>query len=257
MEEKISKLKIIKLAELISSTWQDYKSNWQKFGTLLIIPLALSFVINAFLYTAELYSTVIPWQAWIAIGIVTAVLAIFFMFLYYVAYISQFILLKDLTQEVTFSNLKDWIKKSLPYFWTIVAVSIVYTLFSLVGFILLVIPGIVIMVYYCFAIYFVIFEDNKFEGSLGRSRDLVKGYWWAVFGRFVVGLLLIYAFYFIIGGLLALIYWLISRFTGIIIDKNLSRLIYSFLSIFISLAVGPLSIIYTYNIFKSLKEIKQ
>jgi hypothetical protein len=89
------------------------------------------------------------------------------------------------------------------------------------------------------------------------SRELVKGYWWAVFGRFAAGLIVIYAFYLIVGGVLALLNWLLIITTGIIIDKNTGNLLYSLLSIFIGLVIGPLTILYTYNIYKSLKAVKK
>lgn len=249
--------KIIAIGDLLKSTWSVYLSNWKKFATILIIPLSLSFVVNLVLYFVENFGASLAWPWWILIGIFTAVIMVVFLVLYFMSYIAQFLLLKDLTQEVSFSNLKSWIAKARPYFWIVAGVSAVYSLFALIGFVLLIIPGIIFMVYYGFVIYFVIFEDKKFEGSFGLSRELVKNYWWAVFGRLVFGMLLIYVFYLIVGGILTLLAWLLSHFAHLNIDQNTGNLLYSFLSIFIGVVIGPVTVIYTYIIYKSLREIKK
>lgn len=255
--EKTTKPKIINLSELVGSTLKTYRANWQKFAVLLILPLALSFFINLFFYAAEnLYGGFSP-LAWLIWGIIALVFFVVFLLLYFFAYISQFLLLRDLNQEVNFSKLTDWYKKTLPYFWPIVLVSLVYLIFTFAGFVALIIPGVIIMVYYSFTIYAVMFEENKFEGAFGKSRELVRGYWWAVFGRFLFGLLLMYLAYSIIGA----VFWVLglaAEFSlGLSLSKDLGNMLYNLLSVFIGLIAGPLSIIYSYKIYNSLKEIKK
>lgn len=249
--------KITGVVELFKIIWSEYSANWKKFATILIIPLVLSFAINLGLVLIDVFATGLAWYWWVVIAILTALLLLIFFALYFIAYVAQFLLLKDLSQLVTFANLKEWYFKVKPWFWKFLAVSVIFGLFSLAGFVLLIIPGVIFMVYYCFAIYFVIFENSKIEGSFGLSRELVKGYWWAVFGRFFAGLFVVYVFYLVVGGVVTLATWLLSHFGGIVIDQNSSNLLYSALSIFIGLVVGPLTVLYTFNIYKSLKAIKQ
>ncbi len=253
----IARPKIIGVLDLIKSTWSVYSAHWQKFATILVIPLTLSFVINVILFLVEYFGAHLAWYWWLIIGILTAVIMLAFFILYFLSYVAQFLLLQDLSQAVTFGNLKSLLLKVKPYFWTILAVSAVYGLLSVFGFILLIVPGVIFMVYYGFTIYFVIFENKKFEGSFGLSRDLVRNYWWAVFGRMILGMLIVYLFYLLVGGIIALVSFLLTHFAGLTIDKNGSNLLYSLLSIFIGLVVGPITIIYTYNIFQSLRAAKQ
>jgi hypothetical protein len=57
------------------------------------------------------------------------------------------------------------------------------------GFILLIIPGIIIGVWLSFANFVFIDQGLGVKASMGKSRELVKGRFWAVFGRlFVFGL---------------------------------------------------------------------
>lgn len=136
------------------------------------------------------------------------------------------------------------------------AISFVYTLLAVLGAILLIIPGVIFMVFYCFAIYAVVFEGHKFEGAFGHSRELVRGYWWAVFGRFVAGGAIVYLAYIIIGGLYTGLMSLIFKALGIAVNKESLGLMNDFLSIFAGLALGPLTMLYAYKIYKSLKEAK-
>lgn len=64
-------------------------------------------------------------------------------------------------------------------------------LIVLVGFIFLVIPGIVFMVWYAFSQYIVINQDVRPIDALKQSKQLVSGYFWPVLGR-LVGLMLFF-----------------------------------------------------------------
>ncbi|MFA6525963.1 MAG: hypothetical protein WCT26_00930 [Candidatus Buchananbacteria bacterium] len=250
--------KIAPIRDLIKSSLSDYRQNWQKFAYLLIIPLLITYLasIGSFALSNFANTSVWPWQLSVAAGVVFLVLIVAFAYLYVLTYISEFLLLKDLSQEVNFSNLREWYKKAQPYFWISVAVSLIFTLLAVIGFILVIIPGIIFCIFYGFTIYAVIFEDHKFEGAFGRSRELVRGYWWAVFGRFVGAGAIVYVAYIIIGGIFAGIIWLIALALHLQSNEALFKLMYDLLSVFIGLAAGPLSMIYTYKIFKSLKEVK-
>jgi len=253
--------KIIATRDLFNSTLSDYRQNWKKFAYLLVIPLLLSYLgsLASFAFNDIPGTTATwPWQFNLAAAVVFIIFFVGLGALFVLTYISEFLLLKDLSQEASFNNLREWYEKAKPYFWTSIGISIVYTLLAILGFILLIVPGVIFSIFYCFAIYAVIFEGHKFEGSFGRSRELVRGYWWAVFGRFMAGGAVVYLSYIIIGGIYAGIAWLLSYAMHFQAQssKDLFTLMYDLLSIFIGLVVGPLSMIYTYKIYRSLKEVK-
>lgn len=254
------KPKIILTKDLIKSTLDDYKQNWQKFAYLLIIPLSVSYILSLCSFISDKFgfAASMPWQFKVAAVILFIILLLAVGIIYVLTYISEFLLVKDLTQEVNSGNLRDWYKRARPYFWISVGISVIYSILTLVGIILLIVPGVIFAISYCFAIYAVIFEDHKFEGAFGRSRELVKGYWWAVFGRFMAGGALIYLAYLVIGGIYAGLVWLISYSMHLQPQsgKDLFQLMYDLLSIFIGIVVGPLTMLYTYKIFQSLKAVK-
>jgi len=254
------KPKIAALNDLINGTIGDFRQNWKKFAILLIIPMAIIFLFSVISFLSDKYVNLQSWgwPAALAFILAAIILIVAFGCYYILTYISEFLLLADLSQEVAFRNLGQWYDKAKPYFWPIVAISIIYTALAVIGFILLIIPGIIFMVYYCFAIYAVIFEGHRFEGSFGRSRELVKGYWWAIFGRFLAGGAIVYFAYVVIGGIYAAFIWLIAyilHFDALATD-DLFTLMYDLLSVFVGLAAGPLTMIYTYRIYKSLRAVK-
>jgi len=252
------KTKIIGTKELIKSTVSDFRRNWQKFAYLLLIPLIISFLISLSSFALKYFSVSypLPWPA-MALGfLVFFAVMIAVGVLYVLTYISEFLLLKDFSQEVSFRNLRAWYGRAKPFFWIFLAVSIIYCVLSLLGLILLIVPGLIFMVSYSMTVYAVVFEDHKFEGAFGRSRELVKGYWWAVFGRFMAGGTLAYIAYIIIGGIYSGIVWLIFLALQITPSRESFSVMYDFLALFIGLVAGPLSMIYTYRIYRSLRETK-
>lgn len=73
-------------------------------------------------------------------------------------------------------------KNILPIFLC----SILYTLAFWVGFILCIIPGIVIMIYWIFYAYAYIAHDKSITGCFSNSYYLVKENWWMTFGYFIL-----------------------------------------------------------------------
>ena len=61
----------------------------------------------------------------------------------------------------------------------------------IVGVILLIIPGIVFYVWFAFTSPVIVIEDKAYAGAMGRSRQLVKGSWWRVFGILLLIALLV------------------------------------------------------------------
>ncbi len=72
----------------------------------------------------------------------------------------------------------------------LLATSIISGLLVLLGTLACVIPGIYLAIIYVFASQVVIIENRSGMNALGRSQELVSGYFWRVFGiLFVVGLI--------------------------------------------------------------------
>ncbi|MCX6718137.1 MAG: hypothetical protein NTY81_00835 [Candidatus Staskawiczbacteria bacterium] len=115
-------------------------------------------------------------------------------------------------------------QKIASFFW----ISLLVGLATLGGLILLIIPGIIFAIWFCFSMFVYIDEGAKGTSALKRSKQLVQGYWWPIFGRLVV--------IFVVAILLS---WI--KFFGTIIN------------IFF---VAPFTIVFLYALYQDLKRVK-
>ncbi len=73
-----------------------------------------------------------------------------------------------------------------PVFWRLVAVSILFGLGVAVGFVLLIVPGLILIVIWSVVAPVTVLERPGVFGAFGRSRELVRGNGWNVFGVIVM-----------------------------------------------------------------------
>jgi hypothetical protein len=69
------------------------------------------------------------------------------------------------------------------------------------GWVLLLVPGLILITMWSAALPALVGEDCGVTESFGRSRALTKGYRWPIFGTLLIGLLIMYAPLVVVGGL--------------------------------------------------------
>lgn len=80
-------------------------------------------------------------------------------------------------------TIKGAYSAALPFFLPYIGLTIVSGLVLMVGFILFIVPGIILSVWFAFAFLVLVLENTGIIDSMKRSREYVRGRWWAVFGR--------------------------------------------------------------------------
>jgi hypothetical protein len=130
-------------------------------------------------------------------------------------------------------GLGESLKGALNNFFSVLGLSIVLFFALLFLFILLIVPGIIFMVFWLFSPFILIKEKAGIIDSLKRSKKLVKGRWWMVFGYYLLFLLIS------IGAFFALSF---IPFIG---------------SFFEYLIVVPFSILFFKNMYLDLKKNKK
>jgi len=75
-------------------------------------------------------------------------------------------------------------------FWSIVLVGVLSALAIAVGFVLLVIPGFIVLTFLTCGIPALVIEDKRGREALRRSWTLVRGFGWHVFGAFILAAIL-------------------------------------------------------------------
>jgi hypothetical protein len=238
--------KLISVSELFSKSFALSKNIfWKVIGMNLLpmftyIPMAL---IAALFYLAYSFSSKLGSIASIAIYVILGILAlaaiIIAVYAYLVAQVGTYLLIKNKDSDPKiWPTFKVARSQAISFFETNALASIFIFLWAL----LLIVPGIMMAIYYNFVAMIFIFEGLKNKAAMRRSKELVKGKWWPVFGRlFIFGFTI----------------WLILAIPAMFIEeKSTADKIYSFVSDVISLIITPFALAYTYHIYKSLVELK-
>lgn len=217
MEDSLSSLPGVK--SLLQRSWQIYK---ERFSTFIAIS-AVSLVMAPAVIMAELKSL---------FALPLGLLAVFFTLWQGVALIYA---IKDRDQKIGF---KESFSKGLPKIWPYLWTGILFMLIVLGGSLLLIIPGIIFGVWFMFYRYAIVVENLSGKKSLSRSKQLVKGNFWAIVWRNFVIILAV-----------LLVTGFISGFWG----KNVSDLISPIISIFLT----PFAATYFFLIYEDMKKQKE
>jgi hypothetical protein len=88
------------------------------------------------------------------------------------------------------SSVGDLFRSVTPVLWPLIGASILYGLGVGIGFILLVVPGCILLTIWAVIAPAIVIERRDVFAAFGRSRDLVNGYGWPVFGTVLVATLI-------------------------------------------------------------------
>jgi len=238
-----SQLKLPSAGELLKQAIEIYKSGFKKFIVLQFVPLfsIVPFIIilvswgglNIILKNSLNLSIANIISA--ALGFLALIFAIF------LSLLSQIGILLFLKNFDKAKKIKELIVEARPFLINFISVSLLVGLVCFFGLILFIIPGIIWVVWFSFAIYVYIFEGIKGWSALKRSKELVKGHWWPVALRSLV---------------IILISLLISLPMTFFSKDSAASNVYSSLSSIIKFLISPIFIIYPYLIYKNLVKIK-
>jgi hypothetical protein len=110
-----------------------------------------------------------------------------------------------LVQDVRDGRLDDSMGElfsaALPYVGTLILNGIIYGIAVTIGFVLLIVPGLILVTIWAVVAPSIVVENRGAIEAFGRSRELVRGNGWPVFGVVVLAFLIIVAGSVIAGGI--------------------------------------------------------
>lgn len=171
-------MNLISLTDLIKQSWRLYKNNFKTLISItawLLIFVLLQMLLFILTLTGKLAAVA------------------FFGFLVLIASIAAAIVMSIILIQVInkiyhqepIGNWNDLIKPAINKIGSYLLIAIINTVLVVVGLVLLIVPGIIIAVWYSLGAQVFVLENIRGYAALKRSKELVEGYWWPVLGRWL------------------------------------------------------------------------
>jgi hypothetical protein len=166
---------------VLGEAWDLYKAHWRHLLPIsFLVYLALG-VINLLLVTT------LTWFGAI-LGTVISLVGIFWVQGALVRAVED---VRDGRADLSLGDTFDRVRPQLA---SIIVAGLLAALGILVGLVLLIVPGLVLLTWWVLVIPVIVLEQLRAGEAFTRSRELVRGHGWSVFGVIVLTLLLVIAF---------------------------------------------------------------
>jgi hypothetical protein len=238
---------------IIKKAWIFYKENFKKLWPLFLLGSIGEMSLNySYSNSSRISNGASPEiSAWIYV--VIGLLIIFAIFVFW-SKIALYKSISDIKNGKVLS-VKEWYKSGANLFWGFVLVSILCSLVKFGGFILLIVPGLILSIYLVFSQFEYVNEGKKGFQALLSSWSIVKGRWWeTLWALLLLYLFLIVPTILIIGITIAIavVICLVLKLSIVLTVAVISIIAFLFIAA-ILLIITPLTLIGTYDIYLELK----
>lgn len=262
-EPTIENQEMISIGNLLSKTIEGFQQKWLAFlkwyaiyfGAWIGFVILLS-VIGLILFVAFGFSTsmfeggfsfsqLVDQDLAMVILLSILVIAFFGGFIFLAIAIASVFQMGNVVIANSQSNdpsIGELFSKAKEKIWPYIGLTILGGIAIFIGFIFFIIPGVILMIYLSLALYILVLEDTTMMEAVNKSFKLAEGYWWAVFGRLMLGIL-------IVMGLMIptmIVMMIVSLIPGVGFLVNQA----------VGYVLGTLGILFWYNIYADLKRLK-
>ncbi len=220
--------KLNPIGALFGETWALYKKHFSTFIGITVVPYIGIWIGAAILKFGG--------------GTATAVLGSLAMVFGYILF--PFALLSLVLFISRGGTISEAYRSAKSLFWPFVWLGILSSVITLGGYVMLIVPGILMGIWFSFSLYILVLENKRGLSILLQSRGYVEGFWWAILWRFIL-LTLVYIAALIVMGILS-----------ILLTPILGRTIFGVLFSIIQMLFVSFPIIYSYSIYQNLRELK-
>jgi hypothetical protein len=102
-------------------------------------------------------------------------------------------LVQDVRDGRMDQSIGELISAAAPFIGTLILNGILYGIAVAVGFFLLIVPGLILLTIWAVVAPSIVVENRGVIEAFGRSRELVRGNGWSVFGVIVLAFLIVFA----------------------------------------------------------------
>lgn len=171
---------------VIREAWGLYKAHWRHLLPISFV-VYLSIAIVSALLTAAL--------TWLG-ALIAAVISLVGLFWVQGALATAVEDVRDGRPDLSLGETFDRVRPQLA---AIVVAGVLAAIGVVLGLLLLVVPGLVLMTWWVLVIPVIALERTSAGAAFSRSRELVRGYGWSVFGVIVLTVLILIGFSIVLG----------------------------------------------------------
>ena len=173
------------LSGVIGEAWQMYKAQWKHL-------LAIAFVIYL---AAAIISAILGLLGTIGLylALIVSIVALFLL---------QATLVKavqDIRDGRADLSISETVNQATPFIGPVFLASFLAGIAIFIGFVLIIVPGLILITIWAVIVPVIVIERSGVMAAFGRSRELVKGRAWHVFGTLVLTWLILFVFQIILG----------------------------------------------------------
>lgn len=156
--------------EVFARIWSLYRAN-----AAVLLPAAL--VLFAIQLAIEL---IVP----NAVALLLSLVLVWVLSLLYQGFVVEVVAQARVGVQVKAQG--DLLRAVTPALGALTGISILAAIGEGIGFVLIIVPGLVLLTMWSVVVPVEVLERRGVLGSFGRSRELVRGYGWSVFGVIVI-----------------------------------------------------------------------
>src|SRR5690242_7456554 len=195
------------LTGVLSEAWDLYRRFASHFLLIAFVIYVITAILVALLSLA---------------GVVGAILgAILGFAATYVVQASLIKAVQDVRDGRVDLDLSETVQAASPYILPVIGAAILAGIGITIGFILLIVPGLILLTFWCLIIPFIVLGGSGVFASFGNSWRTVRGYAWRVFGTYVLVFLILIAFSIVLGLVLGLLPVFVRSFVNNVVTGTL------------------------------------
>jgi hypothetical protein len=174
----------MRIGEVMREAWELYTRFLAQFFVTAVVIFAVMDLLSALAESASDDSTV----AGLLWGAISALVGIIGFFLVQGGLVQRAC---DLHEGRVERSVAETYRAAWPRLPALVAAGVVAAIAVVIGLVLLIVPGLILLTIWSMIGAVIVLEGVPASQSFGRSRELVRGYGWTVFGLIVITFLLV------------------------------------------------------------------
>ena len=190
---------------VIGEAWETFKAHWRH-----LVPIALVVYVAVALISLVLVLLL----TWVG-AILSFIISLIALFWVQGALVRAVEDIRDGRADMSLGETYERVRPQLP---AIIVGGLLAGLGIALGLVLLIVPGLILLTWWIVLIPVIVLEERSAGEAFGRSRELVRGHAWSVFGVIVLTILVVIAFNIVLSLLLLPVSdWLRSFVSNIVV----------------------------------------